>query len=105
VITWDEPKRRRNLKKHRFDFVDAEQVFEGVTYTYEDDRLAYAEQRFVTLGLPPRDWGSLHIPAERFNSDHTAFSGLVLIWISANSRRISSTLTDFWLFTELVASV
>jgi len=51
VITWDEPKRRRNLKKHGFDFVDAEQVFEGVTYTYEDDRLAYAEQRFVTLGL------------------------------------------------------
>ena len=31
--------------------IDAEQVFEGVTYTYEDDRLAYAEQRFVTLGL------------------------------------------------------
>jgi predicted nucleic acid-binding protein len=30
---------------------DAERVFEGVTYTYEDDRLAYAEQRFVTLGL------------------------------------------------------
>jgi uncharacterized DUF497 family protein len=26
-------------------------VFEGVTYTYEDDRVAYAEQRFVTLGL------------------------------------------------------
>ena len=38
-------------------------------------------------------WGFLHIPAERFNSDHTAFSGLVLIRISANFRRISSTLT------------
>jgi uncharacterized protein len=38
VITWDEPKRRRNVRKHGFDFVDAEQVFEGVTYTYEDDR-------------------------------------------------------------------
>jgi hypothetical protein len=49
--------------------------------------------------------GFLHIPAERFNSDHTAFSGLVLTRISANFRRISSTLTDFWLFTELVASV
>jgi len=51
VITWDEPKRRRNLRKHGFDFVDAEQVFEGVTYTYEDDRLAYGERRFVSLGL------------------------------------------------------
>lgn len=51
MITWDEPKRRRNLKKHGFDFLDVEQVFEGVTYTYENDRVAYAEQRFVTLGL------------------------------------------------------
>jgi uncharacterized protein len=51
VITWDEDKRRANLKKHGFDFVDAEAVFDGVTYTYEDDRFAYGERRFVTLGL------------------------------------------------------
>jgi hypothetical protein len=51
VITWDEEKRRINLRKHRFDFVDAEEVFDGVTYTYEDDRLVYPEPRFVTLGL------------------------------------------------------
>jgi uncharacterized protein len=51
VITWDEPKRRRNLRKHGLDFRDAERVFEGVTYSYEDDRLAYGEQRFITLGL------------------------------------------------------
>ena len=51
MITWDEGKRRANLKKHGLDFVDAEEVFNGVTYTYEDDRLAYKEQRFVTLGL------------------------------------------------------
>ena len=51
MITWDEEKRRTNLRKHGFDLVDAEEVFDGVTYTYEDDRLAYSEQRFVTLGL------------------------------------------------------
>lgn len=51
MITWDEPKRRANLRKHGFDFVDAEEVFDGATYTYEDDRLAYGEQRLVTLGL------------------------------------------------------
>ena len=51
MITWDEGKRRANLRKHGFDFVDAEEVFGGVTYTYEHDRLAYGEQRFVTLGL------------------------------------------------------
>ena len=25
--------------------------FEGVTFTFEDDRFSYGEQRFVTLGL------------------------------------------------------
>jgi hypothetical protein len=40
-----------NLKKHGFDFVDAEEVFQGFTYTYEDDRFSYGEQRLVTLGL------------------------------------------------------
>jgi uncharacterized DUF497 family protein len=26
-------------------------VFEGATFTFEDDRFSYGEQRFVTLGL------------------------------------------------------
>ena len=51
MITWDEPKRRLNLRKHGLDFIDAEEVFDGVTYTYEDDRFSYDERRFVTLGL------------------------------------------------------
>jgi uncharacterized DUF497 family protein len=50
-FTWDEAKRRRNVKDHGLDFVDAEQVFHGLTFTYEDDRFRYEEQRFVTLGL------------------------------------------------------
>ena len=29
----------------------AKQVFEGGTFTYEDARFRYGEQRFVTLGL------------------------------------------------------
>ena len=51
MITWDEDKRRANLRKHGLDFADAQELFDGVTYTYEDDRLPYGEQRFVTLGL------------------------------------------------------
>lgn len=51
MIGWDERKRRTNLKKHGFDFVDAEEIFTDVTFTYEDDRLSYGEQRLVTLGL------------------------------------------------------
>jgi uncharacterized DUF497 family protein/predicted DNA binding CopG/RHH family protein len=50
-FTWDETKRRGNLGKHGFDFVDASTVFEGPTFTFEDDRFAYGEQRFITLGL------------------------------------------------------
>ena len=49
--TWDEVKRKLNLKDHRLDFVDAPRVFSGPTFTYEDDRFRYDEQRFVTLGL------------------------------------------------------
>jgi uncharacterized protein len=51
AFTWSETKRAANLKAHGLDFVDAPRVFEGLTYTFEDDRFAYGEQRFVTLGL------------------------------------------------------
>jgi uncharacterized protein (DUF4415 family) len=50
-FTWDEGKRRSNLKDHGFDFLDALRVFEGLTFTLEDDRFDYGEQRFVTLGF------------------------------------------------------
>ena len=50
-FTWDEVKRKRNLKDHGLDFVDAKRVFDGATFTFEDDRFRYDEQRFVTLGL------------------------------------------------------
>ena len=50
-FTWSEAKRAANLKVHGLDFVDASNVFEGATYTFEDDRFSYSEQRFVTLGL------------------------------------------------------
>lgn len=38
-------------QSHGLDFLDAESVFESVTFTFEDDRFSYGEQRFVTLGL------------------------------------------------------
>ena len=48
---WDEVKRLQNLKDHGIDFVDAHKVFDGPTFTFEDDRFRYEERRFVTLGL------------------------------------------------------
>ena len=35
----------------RLRFVDATTVFDGPTFTYEDDRFDYPEQRFITFGL------------------------------------------------------
>ena len=50
-FTWSETKRAANLKAHGLDFVDAPRVFEGVTFTFKDDRFSYGEQRLITLGL------------------------------------------------------
>jgi uncharacterized protein len=49
-FTWDERKRRLNIRKHGIDFLDVERIFAGLTFTTEDDR-PYGEQRFLTLGL------------------------------------------------------
>jgi uncharacterized protein len=50
-FSWDEAKRQVNLCQHRLDFADASAVFEGTTFTFEDDRFDYREQRFIMLGL------------------------------------------------------
>jgi uncharacterized DUF497 family protein len=51
MFIWDEAKRRTNLQKHGIDFADVDRVFSGFTLTAEDDREAYGEPRFLTLGL------------------------------------------------------
>jgi uncharacterized DUF497 family protein len=48
---WDDVTQSANLEKHGYDFELAYLVFEGNTFTFEDNRMAYNEQRFVTLGL------------------------------------------------------
>jgi len=51
MVTYDEAKRKINLRRHGFDFVGCEAVFEGFTITREDGRDAYGELRLQTLGL------------------------------------------------------
>lgn len=48
---WDEAKRRSNLNRHGFDFIDAERVFAGETFCFQDDRFDYDEIRFLTFGM------------------------------------------------------
>ncbi len=48
---WHEEKRQGNIRKHGLDFSQAYKVFAGTTFTFEDNRFDYGEQRFVTIGL------------------------------------------------------
>jgi len=50
-FTWNNAKRKANLKKHCLDFADAEAVFSGYTLTRPDTRFAYSENRYSTIGL------------------------------------------------------
>ena len=50
-FVWDEKKRRSSLRKHGIDFVGCAAIFDGLTFTFEDDRFPYYERRYITLGL------------------------------------------------------
>ncbi len=50
-FTWHDLKGQFNLNKHGLDFAEAERAFSGPTFTFEDNREDYGEQRWVTLGL------------------------------------------------------
>ena len=47
---WDEAKNRANIRKHGFDFVDAEQMFRGVLIAEPDTREDYGEKRWRGIG-------------------------------------------------------
>lgn len=51
MITWDETKRRSNLKKHKIDLAELESVFDNPMITMDDDREAYGELRLQSLGM------------------------------------------------------
>ena len=50
MLTWDESKRRTNIKDHGWDFVGADAIFDLPTCSYDDDRTAYGEQRTNVIG-------------------------------------------------------
>ncbi len=51
MISWDEPKRRQNLRKHKIDLADLEPVFDRPMLTLEDDSEDYGELRLRSLGM------------------------------------------------------
>lgn len=50
-VEFDSAKRDITLALRGLDFADAPEVFSGVNVTFEDQREAYGEPRFNTLGL------------------------------------------------------
>lgn len=49
--TWDETKRRRNLKDHGIDFADLGDFFGGDLLTREDMWDSYGERRYQSVGI------------------------------------------------------
>ena len=43
MTSWDEPKRRKNIKAHGLDFEGAEAIWDNFTITREDTRQSYGE--------------------------------------------------------------
>ncbi len=51
MITWDESKRKLNLRKHKIDLAQLESVFDAPMITLEDTREAYGELRLQSLSI------------------------------------------------------
>ncbi len=50
-LVWDETKRQATLENRAIDFADAELVFAGPTFEFEDTRYQYGECRMICFGL------------------------------------------------------
>ena len=53
-FTWKAAKRTTNVKKHGFDFTNAEKVFNGPTFTVEDTRYTTANSALIPLAFSAR---------------------------------------------------
>ncbi len=51
MISWDESKRRLNIKKHGVDLAELESAFDSHMVTVEDDREPYGELRLQSLAM------------------------------------------------------
>jgi hypothetical protein len=51
TFEWDETKNRANLRKHGFNFAEAEEMFRGVLLARADTREDYGEERWIGIGM------------------------------------------------------
>ncbi len=50
-LEWDEAKNRSNLRKHGFDFAEAEELFRGPLLIRPDTDQDYGEERWLGIGM------------------------------------------------------
>jgi len=50
-FAWDETKNRSNVRKHGFDFAEAEEMFRGFLLVRPDAREDYGEERWIGIGM------------------------------------------------------
>jgi uncharacterized DUF497 family protein len=50
ILEWDEAKNRANIRKHGFDFAEAEEMFRGFLLVRPDTREDYGEERRIGIG-------------------------------------------------------
>ena len=50
-LEWDETKNRANIRKHGFDFAEAEEMFRGALLIRPDTREEYGERRWIGIGM------------------------------------------------------
>lgn len=48
---WDEAKRAENIVKHRIDFADVPEMFDGPMLSELDKRTDYGEERWLGIGF------------------------------------------------------
>jgi len=48
---WDEKKRQTNMDKHKIDFVDAKEIWEGPVIEIPSGQTHHSEGRYIALGL------------------------------------------------------
>ncbi len=51
VFEWDEAKNRSNIRKHGFNFAEAEKMFHGFLLVRPDTKEDYGEERWIGIGM------------------------------------------------------
>jgi uncharacterized protein len=58
AFQWDERKRLRNIAKHGFDFLLAEELFDG-PHVIVPSKLSQPEERFLAIGKGAGRWATV----------------------------------------------